>query len=298
MFKLVQIQTTSVCNGNCVFCPYESSWMTDNPGRMSDELWSKILSDINDYDNEFQGKFCPYLMNEPTLDPKLTQKIDDIYNKLCNPLVEVSTNGSNLTPKMVDELINITHNKRFKLVISLHGIDEQSHNELMDTNWSTSLDNVIYGLKNINEHPIAIQSMSHSIDNSIRILHPRKIQRFWNKVYHDNNIDNRNIFFSTFQFHNRAGGLKQMWTYDFNERSDLSGFDCTRFHNDLHVLWNGEVVSCCMDYNHEEILGDLNEQSVEQIMVGLPRKDFIDRGKGTIESNDNFICKRCTHPGG
>ena len=296
MIKLVQIQTTSKCNGYCSFCPYESSWMIDNKGYMSDELYTKILNDTNKYDNEFSGKFCPYLMNEPTLDPKLIDRIEEAYSILHNPLIEVSTNASALTHSKIDKLKKILIGKRFKLVISLHGINEKSHNKLMKTDWDTSLDNAIYAMKEL-DCPIALQSMSSSIDGSIRILLPRKIRRFWNEIISDNYIGN-NVFFSTFQFHNRAGGLKSMWTYNFVERESLKGFDCSRFHNSLHVLWNGEVVSCCMDYNHEEIIGDLTKETVSEVMNGKLRRNFIDKGTGKIESSNNFICKRCTSPGG
>jgi radical SAM protein with 4Fe4S-binding SPASM domain len=34
------------------------------------------------------------------------------------------------------------------------------------------------------------------------------------------------------------------------------------------VDWNGDVVLCCDDWNHREVLGNLKEKSIEDIWFG------------------------------
>ena len=36
----------------------------------------------------------------------------------------------------------------------------------------------------------------------------------------------------------------------------------------MSVLWDGRVVSCCMDSNGVQVLGDLNSQSVQEVWNG------------------------------
>ena len=64
----MQIQTVSACNANCYFCPYVGSWHKQNPGKMEDDVFVKIVDQLAKYQIK---KFCPYLENEPFLDKKL-----------------------------------------------------------------------------------------------------------------------------------------------------------------------------------------------------------------------------------
>jgi hypothetical protein len=302
--KVYNIRTTTgnyIANG--LFsknCPYKNSWMVDNPGVMSDKLYLKILNNINYSNPKFKGKFCPYLMNEPFCDKNIIKRVEQAYDILYDPLVEISTNSSLASKNKIDELKEVIGDKRAKIVISLHGINEKSHNKLMDTDWDKSIDNAIYIMKEFNKVPIAIQSMAMSKDRTYNILHPRKIQRFWYKLFKENNINTRNINFSTFQFHNRAGGLDMDWNYNKIVRKidRTHPFDCKRLHGYLHVLWNGDVVLCCMDYQHEVVIGNLKEQTIEEIYTSKVWKDTYSKCTGKKESPNDFICKRCSSPGG
>jgi hypothetical protein len=46
----------------------------------------------------------------------------------------------------------------------------------------------------------------------------------------------------------------------------------------MSVLWDGRVVTCCMDSNGVQVVGDLNKQTVQEVWTGPVlaglRKDF------------------------
>jgi intein/homing endonuclease len=267
--KLVQIQTISHCNGYCIFCPYPNSWMVDNPGSMDHKLYNKILINLNDDYPKFDGKFCPYLMNEPFCDNTIINKIQEAYDVLYNPLIEISTNASVAYPKYISELKEIIKNKRIKLVISLHGIDEETHIQLMDTDWEISLNNTINILKELNDIPISIQSMSMSTDHKHKLINPRRIQRFWYNIFDDNNINTKNINFSTLQFHNRAGGTNiKPGNFIYRKIDKNNPFDCTRLHDNLHVLWNGDVVLCCVPPDTKVLNSNLAFKNINEFKPG------------------------------
>ena len=87
--NLVQIQTTSVCNGKCIFCPYRYSWFKKNPGVMSEKLYLKILNDVVELDNHFTGKLCPYMCNEPLADKDIVKRAKQATEILHNPYLEI-----------------------------------------------------------------------------------------------------------------------------------------------------------------------------------------------------------------
>ena len=306
-FKIVQIQTTSVCNASCIICPQRISWMRTPEGRgyMTDKLFNKILEDINKTDPTFDTKICPYLANEPFADPKIIERVDKIYNTLYNPLVELSSNMELVTPDKTDKLYEILERNKFrvKFVISHFGIDKESLEYIMKINYEKALENIIYLVRKFDGNiPIAIQTMSLSNDRKILLINPGKIRRYWSRIFKENNLSWRNVNLSTMRFHNRAGNVKlEGWDYNKVVRQIDKGhpFDCWRLHNTLHVLWNGEVTLCCMSpYRHEAIFGNLNNQTIEEVFNSEEWKHLYNQARGFEESPPDFICKRCTSPGG
>jgi len=61
----------------------------------------------------------------------------------------------------------------------------------------------------------------------------------------------------------------------------------------LHILYNGDVVLCCMDWRRETVLGNVKNSSIEEIWNGERYKNFREFVTGITESPTNFICKRC-----
>lgn len=63
---------------------------------------------------------------------------------------------------------------------------------------------------------------------------------------------------------------------------------------DLHhsvLLPNGDLVLCCMDFGMRHVLGNLNEQSYEEIMQG----DVLKRIRNTLRKGaKGILCEKCT----
>jgi len=61
----------------------------------------------------------------------------------------------------------------------------------------------------------------------------------------------------------------------------------------MHILYNGDVVLCCMDWKRKNILGNVNEQNLSEIWTGQQYLKTENMIKGNIKSPANFICKNC-----
>ena len=57
----------------------------------------------------------------------------------------------------------------------------------------------------------------------------------------------------------------------------------------MSVLWDGRVVTCCMDYNGVQVMGDLNSQTVLEIWNG-PVLSWIRRKFGKLEYSEFPTC--------
>ena len=66
----------------------------------------------------------------------------------------------------------------------------------------------------------------------------------------------------------------------------------TPFYDRNVLLPNGSVVLCCMDYNLSHVLGNLLEQTYEEVMQGKPLLDLIALNEAPTYSKCS-ICKAC-----
>jgi len=295
-FDLIQIQTTGTCNARCEMCPYKHSWFIDNHGIMTDELFDKILDQL---DPDFTGKICPYLMNEPFADPYMIKRLEQLKSRFKKATIEISTNAELLDDFKIESIVNLLDNHD-KIVISHHGIDDESLERTMRIKYIRTINNIIRLIRRVNGNiPIAIQTMAVSKDNNYRYRSTRSIKRYWDKIFKDANLEWNNVWLSTLEFHNRAGNVNiKGWNYNKKIR-DIGPdhpFYCKKFDKSLNILWNGETVLCCMDYMHETPFGDLNKQTIDDIFKSSQYKYLIDMCSGVIKSPDNLICKRCMAP--
>jgi len=301
--RLVQVQTTPYCNASCVFCPHKHSVVGSMKGFMDEELYESILEKISNYDENFKGRFCPYLMNEPLADKRLEDLVEISYKYLPNMELEVSTNGELLTKKRSEKLIDIitTYNKnpRTKIKISLHGINKEMTKYLMDIDAERVLQNIRDLLEyNNNRVRVVIFGLGYSRDDNIRYFNARQYRRFLNNKLGDLA---KNIEIGYGSFHTRAGNVTiENWKFrpKVREIDKYHPFDCSRLHGMLHILYNGIVIPCCMDWNVEYPIANIKNYTVEEIFNLKKYKKFRDMATGKLDSPDDFICKRCDSPGG
>ena len=307
-FNLIQVQTVSGCNGNCVFCPSSYSWMKKHPGKMSDEDYVLVLERIRDFQPDFDGQFCPYLMNEPTLDEKLVERIKLVFEYFPKCCVEISTNAMKLTPKLAEELVEVItkYDKtgRSHIWISHHAINKETYETLMRRkNYAQTLNNIIeYLMINDGQIPTILRGSGASTDGSLIYFTEKEYHDYWVNIFKENALNPANVKVDYFLFHNRAGEVKMEEWKEANEFyraiDKYHSFSCWRFISGLHVLYNLDIVACCMDYSCKYIWGNLKDQSLKEIWYGEKRKDFVDKATGLKPSDSDFICKRCMSVGG
>ena len=102
--RVLQIQTRTGCNADCIFCPYGATAGTQPRGTMDWALFRKI---IDESARHRVRRISPYLMNEPFVDPEIFEKIAYINRVNHRARVTLTTNGSLLTKGVVDRLLGL-----------------------------------------------------------------------------------------------------------------------------------------------------------------------------------------------
>jgi len=105
MFLSVAIETTSVCNRRCSFCPNHSDELRGRrPQKEMDEgIYRKIIDDLKLM--HFTGTVSLQHYGEPLLDSHLEERIRYAHSKLPEAHIMFKSNGDYLTPERFQSLV-------------------------------------------------------------------------------------------------------------------------------------------------------------------------------------------------
>jgi len=303
--KYVQIQTQSACNANCVFCPWIESWHKDNPGQMSTELFISILDQLKPYENTLE-KICLYLMQEPFIDPRIFDFIELTKSKFPNVIIELATNCGVLNKQKSIKLKESLKGAKHEINVSHHGIDKHTFEFTMKMNYETSLQNLIDLIQvSDGDLQIVIRGAGESnFANKITFTQKEYLEYFANLAKkHCLNLSKVSI--DVFKYHDRAGTIFReereanklnvgvLRKIDSNHR-----FYCSRLDQWLHIMWNGDYRLCCMDYHSEVKMPNIFDVPIAALFNDPTYRKVVKQVTGGAESPEDFICKRCTSPGG
>ena len=69
-------------------------------------------------------------------------------------------------------------------------------------------------------------------------------------------------------------------------------YPCLRPWHRFTILWDGQIVPCCYDYDGKYILGDLKSQSLKQVWNAEPMRE-LRKQHITNDFSKNKLCKNC-----
>lgn len=306
--RFVQIQTHSRCNADCLMCPYVESQHAAHPGVMTDEMWHHVLECLRPFAKGIQ-KICPYLMQEPLIDKKIFQRIEDIYAYFPQTLVEISTNGAALTEKTVDRLYDIwtQPGRRHEIWVSHHGIDKETFTHIMQIDYERATKNLLYLLrKSDGKLRIKIRGAGESRDGKHTYFTRQQYIDYWTRRFAEEGINTTNVSLDAFTFHDRAGTLhrqdRNAYKLNVGKVREIGPghkpFYCPRLDQWIHIMYDGRIRLCCMDYHGEVELPSLTDMTLVEYFQSPYYSDLVARVTGKKASDPNFICKRCISPGG
>jgi radical SAM protein with 4Fe4S-binding SPASM domain len=100
--KVVHIETRTLCNGRCFFCPVAVQNNTRPDIFMEQALYKKIIIDLKNMD--FDQRISPYCNNEPLLDDRIIDFISFARVSCEKATLELKTNGVLLSYKKMKQL--------------------------------------------------------------------------------------------------------------------------------------------------------------------------------------------------
>ncbi len=317
--KRVHIELTNVCDFNCVFCP--KSEMKRSYGYMDTGLARRIITELKTHG--ICEKITFHVMGEPTLHKDFFAILDHAASEKMD--VGLTTNGAGLGGETGRRLLDYSLHQ---LDISLQTPDERSfaYRKSGSRTFETYLKGVleffsayhakhketVFKFRFLNTR-FRKKSMEQRIGH-VRVISSteelRKTFTFWaGRIYDLLGVAQEdqlpalgkirdlvaykwnvvevypNVFFETY--------VLDDWGHAFGDekiRDAWAGY-CFGMRDHFGILYNGDVVLCCMDFDGNTKVGNLRESSLEEILSS-------DRLGTIIEGFKHYrlehpYCKRC-----
>ncbi len=250
----IDIQTKSGCNAHCSFCPVGKE---ENKiyGSMSDELFKKIVDEVIDFPSLRQ--ISPYLLNDPLVDKGLPEKIAYIAQKRGSrrtPLIRIVTNAGLLTEDMGHRLL--ATEALDEINFSFHSIIPDVYEKMMSPlKYDRVMGNIVRFKNQWNEYAGEKPKLTvWTVKTNPVIANLKNEKAYWKKM---------GIGFKARKLDNRAN--KDIETLGLGDREFENVSMCVIPFWRAWVMWNGDMIMCCVDQERTNLLGNCENRSIKEI---------------------------------
>jgi len=272
----VHIEPINICNARCVMCPYVLS--KRKKGEMPIELYKRII-------DECAGLGVRNVvvtgLGEPLLDKKIYEKLT--YAVRAGLRTKMVTNASLLDDEAAERLLDTGLHE---LEFSVDGYDKQTYESIRK---GLSYETVISNISNFLEKK-ARRGLNTpaTLVNFVRFEYNRKDEVKFKK-YWEKKVDFVRIAIARdWQGAVDLKGARQRFEY-LSRR-----IPCVLLWLEMAVAFDGIAVACCVDWKRSLSIGNLAEQSVEDVWFGEKANRLREihlKGRRC----DITTCRNCEH---
>lgn len=268
----VMIENTNLCNANCTFCPHKK--MKRRVGVMDMDLFKKIVNQCRHFGINYVSI---YGFGEPLLDREFFAKIK--YAKGVG-IARVTTNTNAMY--LSNKITQVLDSGLDEIYISFDALMVDTYKKIRPNLDFYIVERNILQLvsekkKRKAKKPEIILSF---VESQINECETADYLKKWRGI-----VDNISISF----IHN--------WTGDIESGSVLKGGKrdpCRLLWTDMVISWNGDVPLCCNDYEGKIILGNVSNETIEQIWSGAKLAKIREKHKKGL-FNKISLCRNCEY---
>jgi len=259
---LLRLESTNHCNFSCTFCPHPT--MTREKGFMDEAMVHRMLEEAGEL-----GFKMLDLRNfgEPIIDKRLG-KFAHYAREQGFKKIYIHTNGHLLNEARLDDW---GRNGITDVNLSL-----SPKREFSETRPNVNVDKFFKNLEELSKANTTYWNILSVDYIRTGLSTPEEEKEFvdWLKEF---NIPKR----IDISLHNWAVG------------EDTTHYRCHRLWSSVTVLWNGLVSLCCLDYEGDYILGNLNHASLKEV---INNETYVEIRKNHAEGKFLAKCASCDMP--
>ncbi len=280
-FKKVYIEITSVCNLACSFCPQTSR----QANFIKLDTFTRILNQINPHTNHIYL----HVKGEPLLHPKLDELLDASHEKGFK--VNITTNGT-LIQKAKHKILGKPAVRQINF--SLHSFD----GHVGSTNREQYLTNIISFIREAADQDIIFSFRLWNLDqdnaaNLEKSRNRNSLEIIEKEFKLDYKIEEKVVRGKGLKIADRVY-LNQDHEFEWPSlqapEDDGKGF-CHALRNQAAVLVDGTVVPCCLDGEGVINLGNIHDSAFSDIVESERANNLFD-GFSRREAVEE-LCRKC-----
>jgi len=286
----MSIEVSTFCNLQCTECPSGLRKFTRPTGRIDPDFFRQIIDQVKGY----LVYLTLYFQGEPFTHPQFLNLVRYAHDN--GIYTATSTNGHFLTIENAQETVNSGLDR---IIVSLDGLDQETY---ATYRVSGDVDKVKDGIRNLVKAKRESRSKTpYIIIQFIVFAHNKNqiedVKAFGKKVGVDEvQIKSAQIY----DFNKVTKSLIDDSKYSRYSHSEDGSWKiksklpnrCWRLWSACVVTWDGMIVPCCFDKDADHRLGNLNENTFQQIWKSNSYKQF--RSKVFANRKQIEICRNCS----
>ena len=282
-FPKIYLEITNVCNLNCSFCRGTGR----DKAFLSVDGFRRLAAAVRPHTDYLYL----HVMGEPLLHPALADIIDEAATlgfRVC-----LTTNGT-LLPDRLAALV-ARADVIYKVSISLHAFEANTEKRL-GKSFDAYLDGCLDAAEALGRLGVIVALRLWNVDSPDAVIPAKN---------HENNAvlaRLRSRFPHPWSPNRRGSKIGEGVYLEWGDKFDWPATDgsvpdrgprahCFAMRDHVAVLCDGSVLPCCIDCDGVMPLGNLNEQSLADILEGQPARAFTEALAGN--RLDFPLCRHC-----
>lgn len=282
--RLLDVELTNACNFHCLMCHTGTSAISRGTGFLTEALYRKLLDEIRPYRTPL--RFIRW--GEPTLHPQWLEFM--AMAKAQGSLVHFNTNGSRLTSEAMASILRLGIDS---LKFSLQGIDARSYAQMRNVDFFEELLDIAARFKALRGD--AISPFLH-VSTTVTWETPEMVEAFVRRVSPLvdlvtvgktvlDHIPLDKVRLSPEEI-DRLAMLKECQSV--SRRHPI----CPEVFGKLSMNWDGTISACCGDYDNLMLVGDLAQDSLENIWRSRRMRAYQEI-LASMEHDRLPLCRHC-----
>lgn len=265
-YKKIYVEITNKCNKRCSFCSIDNRVKHE----MTIDEFKQVINKIKPYTNYIYL----HVKGEPLIHTRFKEIIEICRKE--NMHVNITTNGTNL----INQNKYLTNDVINQVNISIHALNIEEFKNITPE---------IEKLVNKKIHVVcrfwALENNKIDKDNMEKLL---IILKYFNKMEILDEIKTKqNVKIQDYLYIN----LHNLFVWPNDSKTEIKYGSCYGLKTHIAILSNGTVVPCCLDSEGKINLGNIYEESLEDILNKERTKNIIEgfRQNKLVEE----LCKHC-----
>lgn len=286
----ISIEPTTSCNLRCPECPSGLRQFTRPIGMLEPRFFKSTIDEL--YKDLIYLTF--YFQGEPYLNPNFLDMVKYASSKKI--YTSTSTNAHYLNEEQAQKTVESGLDR---LIISIDGTTQEVYEQYRV---GGTLNKVIEGTKNIIEAKKKLHCQTPHVVFQFLVVKPNEHQlNEVEQLAKDLGVDE--VLFKTAQVYDYENGnpliptiekysrYKKLVNGKYVIKNELLN-QCWRMWSACVVTWDGIVVPCCFDKDAKHQLGDLKQQSFDELWNSNKYQSFR---QSVLKSRKEIdICKNCS----